>query len=114
MHVTCPRCQTAYNVPDAELGSRARRLRCVTCSQVWEEYPPAELAPPPPPLHMHTVEVAPRPAPAAVSRVPKRRRALQILVILLALAVLAMLLGHQAIAERWPATVAIFAALGIH
>lgn len=35
MRVSCPKCQTEYEVPDAALTGRSRTLRCATCMTKW-------------------------------------------------------------------------------
>ncbi len=35
MRVSCPSCQTEYEVPDAALTGRARTLRCSNCMTKW-------------------------------------------------------------------------------
>jgi predicted Zn finger-like uncharacterized protein len=44
MRLSCPGCQTEYEVPDAALAGRVRTLRCANCSHQWEYGPlPATL-----------------------------------------------------------------------
>jgi predicted Zn finger-like uncharacterized protein len=54
MRVSCPNCQTEYDVPDAALAGRTRKLRCAHCETQWvagplPEPPAAEPPLPPPP-----------------------------------------------------------------
>jgi len=35
MLLSCPNCQTEYDVPDAALTGRARKLRCANCMTTW-------------------------------------------------------------------------------
>jgi predicted Zn finger-like uncharacterized protein len=57
MRLSCPSCQTEYDVPDAALAGRTRTLRCVTCGYQWQAGPlPGDAPIPPPP--------APSPKPA--------------------------------------------------
>lgn len=35
MRISCPNCQTLYDVPGTLLGSRPRRLRCSECGHSW-------------------------------------------------------------------------------
>jgi len=35
MRLTCPNCSTEYDVPDAALGARRRKLRCGLCAHEW-------------------------------------------------------------------------------
>lgn len=48
MRLICPTCKAAYDVPDQQLGGRARRLRCTRCTYEWI-LQPVQAAPPPPP-----------------------------------------------------------------
>jgi predicted Zn finger-like uncharacterized protein len=62
MRVSCPTCQTEYDVPDAALAGRTRTLRCATCGNQWQAGPlpeetPAAM-PPPPPLPAQTASAA--------------------------------------------------------
>jgi predicted Zn finger-like uncharacterized protein len=46
MQIVCPNCSTAYEIPDAVFGGRARKLRCENCGTQWRAGPPgAEAAP---------------------------------------------------------------------
>jgi predicted Zn finger-like uncharacterized protein len=46
MQILCPNCSTAYEIPDAVFGGRARKLRCENCGTQWRAGPPgAESAP---------------------------------------------------------------------
>ena len=36
MHLTCPQCQTEYEVPDAALTGRIRTLRCADCGATFK------------------------------------------------------------------------------
>jgi predicted Zn finger-like uncharacterized protein len=49
MRLSCPACQTEYEVPDAALAGRARTLRCANCGHQWQSAPPPAPQPPPPP-----------------------------------------------------------------
>lgn len=40
MQIVCPNCTTAYEIPDAVFGGRARKLRCETCGTQWRAGPP--------------------------------------------------------------------------
>ena len=48
MLLTCPNCQTEYDVPDAALTGRSRTLRCDNCMTKWKV----------PALHMYREEPA--------------------------------------------------------
>ncbi len=86
MRVSCPSCQTEYDVPDAALAGRTRTLRCVTCGNQWVagplpvETPAAAVMPPPSPPPMPaatTAELAyinrPRPVETAAPARPVPR-----------------------------------------
>jgi predicted Zn finger-like uncharacterized protein len=40
MQIQCPNCTTAYEIPDAVFGGRARKLRCENCGTQWRAGPP--------------------------------------------------------------------------
>ena len=41
MQIVCPNCSTAYEIPDAVFGGRARKLRCEQCGTQWRAGPPS-------------------------------------------------------------------------
>lgn len=41
MRVTCPECESKFNVPDKALGTTGRKLRCSKCSHEWFQEPVA-------------------------------------------------------------------------
>jgi predicted Zn finger-like uncharacterized protein len=41
MRVSCPNCSTEYDVPDAALAGRSRKLRCERCGHKWRTSAPA-------------------------------------------------------------------------
>ncbi len=49
MILTCPACQTRFNVPITALGEKGRKVRCANCGNSWHQLPVEEEAPPPPP-----------------------------------------------------------------
>jgi predicted Zn finger-like uncharacterized protein len=44
MQIVCPNCTTAYEIPDAVFGGRARKLRCENCGTQWRAGPPGDEA----------------------------------------------------------------------
>jgi predicted Zn finger-like uncharacterized protein len=71
MHVTCPNCSAAYEVPDRLLSAGPRLLQCTRCSHQFSVAPPpsdpAPEAPPAPPVEVKAAPVAaeaPAPPPA--------------------------------------------------
>jgi predicted Zn finger-like uncharacterized protein len=61
MRITCPHCQTVYEVPEPSLGT-GRRLRCARCQDTFAVDPPA----PPPPVAPPPPDPMPPPAFAAM------------------------------------------------
>lgn len=49
MIVTCPQCQTKFNVPDNIMGEDGKMMRCSVCAHSWHFYPPQDENAPPPP-----------------------------------------------------------------
>lgn len=49
MIITCPHCQTKYQVTHAAIGSAGRKVQCAHCQQAWQQTPltPTPLEPPP-------------------------------------------------------------------
>lgn len=35
MRITCPHCETRYDVPDAKIGTKGRQVRCARCGTRW-------------------------------------------------------------------------------
>jgi predicted Zn finger-like uncharacterized protein len=69
MRLSCPNCQTEYNVPDAALVGRTRTLRCVNCGTQWQAGPIdadiAETAPAPAPSPLPALAEPPQTLPSA-------------------------------------------------
>lgn len=60
MILSCPSCQTQFNVPDGAISAEGRKVRCASCHHVWHATP------------QDAVQPAPRPMPA---RAPATRAA---------------------------------------
>jgi predicted Zn finger-like uncharacterized protein len=43
MIITCPHCQTKYQVTVAAIGSAGRKVQCAQCHQAWQQQPVADL-----------------------------------------------------------------------
>lgn len=61
MHLECPACAAAYEVPDSLLAP-GRAVRCVRCGESWVPLPP-RLAAPPPRLALPPLRPSPPAAP---------------------------------------------------
>lgn len=48
MRITCPNCETSYQLADGALGATGRKVRCTRCGKTWHATPAAE--PPPDPV----------------------------------------------------------------
>lgn len=55
MMISCPACQTKYNIPPQSLGAMGRIVRCTRCKHQWHAAPPAESKP------LQTPPLPPRP-----------------------------------------------------
>lgn len=73
MRITCPACESMYDVNDSLITTSGREVRCSACGATWRAFPPAETDPPaeaaPPPVQP---PVAPKPdaAPIEAPRSP--------------------------------------------
>ncbi len=47
MIITCPHCQTKYQVTYEAIGSAGRKVQCAHCNRAWQQEPLAPEAPPP-------------------------------------------------------------------
>ncbi|WEJ58933.1 zinc-ribbon domain-containing protein [Devosia sp. FJ2-5-3] len=48
MIITCPNCQTKYQVTYEAIGSVGRKVQCASCQQSWQQRPPAPMVSPEP------------------------------------------------------------------
>jgi predicted Zn finger-like uncharacterized protein len=69
MQIQCPNCTTAYEIPDAVFGGRARKLRCENCGTQWRAGPPGADVTPQDVVPPSSPAPAPTPPP-----VPEGRR----------------------------------------
>ncbi len=123
MHIVCPACAAAYEVP-LSLLKPGQAVRCARCAHEWVPspampVPPAEVpatAEPAatPPAEAETVRPAPPPAePPAARRITALRLAWVGSIVAL------VLLGSLAYVERgsimqaWPPSIRLYAALGL-
>lgn len=44
MIITCPNCQTKYQVTYEAIGSAGRKVQCASCQQSWQQRPPAPIS----------------------------------------------------------------------
>ena len=131
MIISCPSCNTRFQVDAAVLR---RLVRCANCGHTWRHVrdaaPPLRAEPErPPPLRAEPEAPAAAPAPdllplAAEAREPppivEPRRshagaiaAVVIILLLIAGAVLAAIVERQAVVARHPSTSPLFAAIGL-
>src|ERR1700722_20411700 len=69
MQIQCPNCTTAYEIPDAVFGGRARKLRCENCGTQWRAGPPgADVTP------QDVVPPGPAAGESSLPPVPEGRR----------------------------------------
>ena len=128
MRITCPSCQSEYDVPEAK--ARGKNLRCAHCNHRWMPLPPAppvvvapeppELPerepPPPPPL------AEPEPPPEAFARPvlsPRRHGAELVLagwvvtLLLIGAGGLGFIHDRVHIMRVWPPSIRLYHALAL-
>jgi predicted Zn finger-like uncharacterized protein len=114
MIITCPGCQTRFQVKPASLGDAGRTVRCSSCGERWFVEPFTEAAPHPLMADRNPDDAPARegePVPALnASRSAVAAWLLTTLVVLLLAAALA---GRNEIAARLPAAVPLYQRLGL-
>ena len=131
MILTCPTCNTRYQVDDAALADPAgRELRCANCGHRWRYVPasdkptePAASAPAPESAASTPVPVLaptperPPPMPAAVPpRVARGSRAgvgCLVLVVIIAAVIATLVLARNTIIRAWPPSARIYGTVGL-
>lgn len=125
MIVTCPHCQTRYQLRPESLGEKGRTVRCSSCGERWFVPPRPDARPAHPPtdpgepaagaaLTFPTPEPAPLPAPMAGAP-PARQRSILgwLLLTLLALLVAGLVVGREEVVARFPEALALYERVGI-
>jgi predicted Zn finger-like uncharacterized protein len=137
MILTCPQCATRYQIPDNKFPPEGRKVRCAKCGQVWFQATPAPEPEPAPASAAGVDRASPRfagpqsrpdlsgdaaGAPQA-PKTPKRQRAPGERMAAVAgwiglIAVLGLIIWggihyREAIAQVWPQTASLYAALGL-
>ena len=118
MIVTCSSCATRYLMDAASLGPNGREVRCARCGHVWHQPPPEDLP--------KSIDAAPS-APQAtdllpaynLSAPPPARPSRGLIMGWAALLLTVALIGagfysfRSTVAEIWPASIRLYAKLGI-
>ncbi len=128
MLITCPSCQTEYNVPDETLAGRV--VRCARCATEWtpvpapavtveEEVPPPPSPPvppaPEPPAPPPPIVVPQREAPVARSAPPQPALfAWAASVVVIVAAVAGAYVWRTNVMQAWPPSQRAYQALGLH
>jgi predicted Zn finger-like uncharacterized protein len=123
MHLVCPACETAYDVPGAALRP-GRRLRCAVCRHEWVPLPAApepELSFHPPSLSPDSEPMAPVPLPRTSQAKPPPAKpaaraevmaAWAVTMLLLAACMAESLYWRASIMKSWPPSQRAYALLG--
>ncbi len=119
MIITCPNCETRFNVDRAALVPNGRSVRCGQCSHRWTERPPAGVDPPPfadddddIPAFVER-PVVPQPGP-----IGRRGRAATIggwlaLVLIVAAVIGGGILAREKVVATWPPAAQLFELAGV-
>lgn len=132
MIVTCPHCQTRYQLRPESLGEKGRTVRCSSCGERWfvpprpdarPAHPPADPGEPAAPAAgaaptFPTPEPEPEPAPLPAPMAgapPARQRSILgwLLLTILALLVAGLVVGREEVVARFPEALALYERVGI-
>lgn len=137
MIITCPSCDSRFEVPTAALGTEGRQVRCSSCQNAWHQMPVDAAAPSAPdevafedaaPEPKPEPEKAKTPEPALVAPEPKKERekkprraasrlsraAVWFAFVFLVGAILAGAYQfRQVVVDEWPAATSVYEAVGI-
>jgi predicted Zn finger-like uncharacterized protein len=126
MHIVCPSCSAAYDVPEARLRP-GRVVRCTRCGKEWSPVPEKDKIDFPEPAGGHGISHRPPPlpptGPTAMDRLASQPRApangaglrvawLSSIAAVLAL-ILALILAREPIMHAWPPSERLYNALGL-
>ena len=109
MIITCPACQTKFQIPPASLGTQGRNVRCSSCGERW--FVDAFTSAPPPPLAL--AEPGPHAATSRLAGLSARRLVPWLALALLLLLAAAAIAGRNQIAAHLPAAAPVYQRLGL-
>src|SRR6266513_646631 len=120
MLLTCPSCETRYQVDEAAIDRAAgRQVRCANCGYLWhfapslEEHVPAPTAAGPAALST-TLELGSAAAPAVEAMHPALRGLLQVgAALIVAAVILVPILGRNTVVGTWPESAKVYQAVGL-
>ena len=120
MIITCPSCETRFNVDRAALIPNGRSVRCSKCHHHWTERPPDDVDPPA--LEIDDDDDMPdiveRPVVPEPGPVRRRSRVATIggwlaLVLIVAAVIGGGLLAREAVVETWPPAAKLYDLVGL-